>query len=1795
MGSLAGSAWGAGSLRAQGVSSPPNLVTSFPKHLYSDMATIQQVIDSAFPLSFNVWYTKGDERNVLRELLGCDDFNFETNWCAQWNERVQADGQCDRMLKWDMAKTTPIRLYKIRLVMRKPGFDVFGGFDDVGVAYCFYGKRGVTPPAVCILYYTVYEDMGLLSFNSADSRKILAYYLNHWRYFRAGTLGVARTEGLLAAYQTLSNHKQEITNLMTLTQETIRVIEERTKALGEHCQQYMQSYIAMAIDGMLLLVDLYMAETPLQYTMWVARVLLRFVPSTITSYIQTLFDKVLIFFNYNCSTPSVSNVGAKSEGAVQVGQATTFFEAMVGIVSCIMIGVNVDKSSIKAATTDFIKHFPYVANIPRLAQAITWLMEHGKQVVMWAIRFFSKYVLPKEWNEKLFYMQESGEIESWIDRVEYYSTYLGLIDLSTSLSARLEVASLYAKGKRIMAECVQRPQWMVSGYLQAIWKKCVEAYNVMNKTKFKGKRVRPFTIKLKGGTHIGKTHFIKNVLAPTLADALGVDPERSSFTRVCTTEYLEPYMGEPIFMIPDLGTAPEGKDYIECMGYIDSTDLVLNYAFEMKGAMFSSVCLLMGSNIDYPAPKELPDHAALWTRINEHMFGVEVAPKYAKYVNPDGVLDGKRLIDECGVVRDLHIFRRMHTLKGEGIGRGAKGNGLGEVYDTEQFLNWAVENFARTMENASKLNESFIAPINEQARNRLKTATTPHLYNAGVVSQGLIDEETTNPFGNDAFLEKLASIEAFEAEIAKRNYTAEDQEWWPVGDYENGTLVGEWKSLVVDPAYVCLTNPEIRASQNFESNKSLFRARVRRQGFMLQMWNQIKSAFVACKEVVVSWIKHPFLWIGVAGIGLHFFSEFVRDKLRVMCVHSPDCVVKNVRGKTCNTICNNQCGCVHDVECKPIRAFYTDDELRDLVEEYGLVDARTEVGVVSGSSTVNRLAKRVVAARAVKPKLVTSRTEGQIHEDTIDMLFKHAIVVVEGNGVKMHGLRIKGHRLMIPSHFIHQGDFADGDPITIHQPGNGNATSTTVAFNSAAVRYISVDKGDLVQDSPCMWDVGPQLGNQSKDITKFFIKNDDLVALRSISCALLRNMNNDPKVIVSKAKLVESIGYDSSVTKYDARLGRVVPANRYYIPRGLEYNMWAGAGSCGSPLVVYSSLSPRTIFGVHLSGGYSSLSYGCPVTQEDLECFDQQFGARSEGYLARNTRTICEMPIDVPYNDNLERAKVFPEGDYVVHGVVEPKLSIRPASKTQIIPTVLHGAWEVTKEPAVLRPGDPRSLSDVSPMQRGLRKYGVGIEEPLPIIYEMFAEGLSESWRKITPAAGGIVLTLEQAINGMDVDHIDAINMDASPGYPWINSRPKGEKGKKYLFYVDGKYENSAVRYAPTIALKEAVSHRMREACYGRRVQTIVSDQLKDEKRSLAKIKAGNTRLFSSLPVDHLLCERMLSMDFIASIMNHRVDQGKPDAYVAIGMDPTGPQFNDLYKRLITYSNWFDGDFETLDGKEPAAILDLQARLKYEWYARSKHFLASFAQMLLDLNINIDIPLDEAARNAYEVFACDLYNTVHLALNVLYERKRGMPSGHLLTSVFNSGTTLFYLFVAWVVVCVRNFESGSREFRDLISYDAFREHVKVVAFGDDFVASVSDYAAKFYNFVVVSDIMNQMRIGMTPGNKTAVAREFVPFDEITFLKRSFRIHPGRNVCMGQLNFEAITHSLMWQHENDDHVAMLQQNLMGAMREMVAYGPANFNEFRDVVVSNLNRVGGEYAACTVHQYRTLEREFLAKFD
>ena len=104
-------------------------------------------------------------------------------------------------------------------------------------------------------------------------------------------------------------------------------------------------------------------------------------------------------------------------------------------------------------------------------------------------------------------------------------------------------------------------------------------------------------------------------------------------------------------------------------------------------------------------------------------------------------------------------------------------------------------------------------------------------------------------------------------------------------------------------------------------------------------------------------------------------------------------------------------------------AFGTDEELDDLIMELGLAEAKTEVGVVSGSSVANKLAKRIVAARAAKPRIVHSKSEGQVHEDTIDLVFKHALVTVSGNGVHMAGLRIKGHRILMPSHFVHQGQF----------------------------------------------------------------------------------------------------------------------------------------------------------------------------------------------------------------------------------------------------------------------------------------------------------------------------------------------------------------------------------------------------------------------------------------------------------------------------------------------------------------------------------------------------------------------------------------------------------------------------------------------------------------------------------------------------------------------------------------------------------------------------------------------------
>ena len=72
----------------------------------------------------------------------------------------------------------------------------------------------------------------------------------------------------------------------------------------------------------------------------------------------------------------------------------------------------------------------------------------------------------------------------------------------------------------------------------------------------------------------------------------------------------------------------------------------------------------------------------------------------------------------------------------------------------------------------------------------------------------------------------------------------------------------------MDPEYECITNPSIRESPNFEANKKLYANMVKKKGFFRSVWEKIKTAFVACKEKVVSWAKNPLLWVMVVGMGL---------------------------------------------------------------------------------------------------------------------------------------------------------------------------------------------------------------------------------------------------------------------------------------------------------------------------------------------------------------------------------------------------------------------------------------------------------------------------------------------------------------------------------------------------------------------------------------------------------------------------------------------------------------------------------------------------------------------------------------------------------------------------------------------------------------------------------------------------------------------------------------------------------------------------------------------------------------
>jgi len=281
-------------------------------------------------------------------------------------------------------------------------------------------------------------------------------------------------------------------------------------------------------------------------------------------------------------------------------------------------------------------------------------------------------------------------------------------------------------------------------------------------------------------------------------------------------------------------------------------------------------------------------------------------------------------------------------------------------------------------------------------------------------------------------------------------------------------------------------------------------------------------------------------------------------------------------------------------------------------------------------------------------------------------------------------------------------------------------------------------------------------------------------------------------------------------------------------------------------------------------------------------------------------------------------------------------------------------------------------------------------------------------------------------------------------------------------------------------------------------------------------------------------------MDFAAMTMKNRKDLSPQ-----CGINPCSSEWTWLMMRLKSMSaKGFAGDFKNFDGQEPSELQDALCTVVNNWYN--------------------DGPVNAQIRKVLIGEAFDRYTIVH---NGVIHIQQGLPSGFVLTVIFNSWVNECYKYLAWL-----DLAPSSR--KALVHCD---EDVDSITYGDDNGHAVKEDTLVWFNLRTIGMFLSKHGITYTDEHKNhwSIAKPSVDIQSISFLKRLFVPHPDMPTFFkAPLEKKSIEERLLWVTESKfaSPDELLQENIKNSMQDAYQWGPVYFSELRDKIEDALAEVG-----------------------
>nr|AWK77896.1 polyprotein [Perth bee virus 3] len=198
-----------------------------------------------------------------------------------------------------------------------------------------------------------------------------------------------------------------------------------------------------------------------------------------------------------------------------------------------------------------------------------------------------------------------------------------------------------------------------------------------------------------------------------------------------------------------------------------------------------------------------------------------------------------------------------------------------------------------------------------------------------------------------------------------------------------------------------------------------------------------------------------------------------------------------------------------------------------------------------------------------------------------------------------------------------------------------------------------------------------------------------------------------------------------------------------------------------------------------------------------------------------------------------------------------------------------------------------------------------------------------------------------------------------------------------------------------------------------------------------------------------------------------------------------------------------------------------------------------------------------------------MLNSDHIVLNFWYRVQQGVFSGNPFTAEFNTFVNNLYIRGAWLYTC-----SVDKKLTAVCGSDPFylfREKVRIVTYGDDLVARTHSSLYPVFNNITIKSFMDLIGLEFTDALKRPTMVETDEFDKVSFLKRTFSLHPTRYDCLlAALDIGTIRDMICYvrgKGEIDQKSVVIAKD---AVRFLHGHGPTVFDEMRKKIVSFCNQ-------------------------